>query len=71
MGLKIQKFQMRVITKKDNFYGWAYIPINDDGKEHRLTYAKGGCMSKCNHVYDHKLLFAKVVLVILTYITDG
>lgn len=48
------------------------IPVGANGQDRCITYhAKGACMSKCNHAYDHKPLDDTANAEIFAFVLDG
>ena len=67
---KIKNIRMIKIIERANII--SSIPVGKDGQERCITYhAKGGCMSKCNHAYDHKSLSVTANAELFGYVSDG
>ena len=61
---------MLKITEEANII--SSILVGKDGQERCITYhAKGACMSKCNHAYDHKPLYEIANAEMFAYVSDG
>ena len=67
---KIKSMKMAKIIEKAIIL--TCIPVGADGRDRCITYhAKGACMSKCNHAYDHKPLDDTAKAEMFGFVSDG
>ena len=67
---KIKTMKVLTIIKKATIISG--ILVTGDNKEQYITYlAKGACMSKCNHAYNHKSLSETANTEMFPYVSDG
>ena len=69
LGNKIKTMKMLKIIEKAKII--SSIPVTDEIRERCITYyAKGVCMSKINHAYDHKPLSETVNADMFAHVSD-